>query len=732
MVAEHLRRCLSAEPRAIFPSMLDSSVAGVTEPAAVRNSPLPSQPRAAELSAAGRLVAISALCLFLEMALIRFINATVQVIAYFNNFVILATFLGMGFGALSARRWPRLFAQAPVMLAGCVTLLVALDRYASSREDQADLVAWTQGGGTMPLQLSSGVIVALVFCACFALFVPLGCELGQRLESFSDRLQAYGYDLLGSISGVLAFALVSWGRYPPWAWFALACTGLGALLWAADVKLHWRALLLVATVGLSIPASDGYYSPYYKIHLVAFGRAGSTRPTHYSVFVDKLRIQDAIDFNQDLSGTGLRAWLPYYTLPYKLRPAPAHVLVLGGGSGNDTVIALKSGAQRVTTVEVDPVLVDFGHVVHPQRPYADPRVRTINDDARAFLRRSDEKFDLIVMNALDSHKQLPGLSTLRLESYIYTVQAFEDVRRHMRDDSVFVVHLSSTRHWMGERLYWSLTKAFGREPTLLTTQGSPFASVAFVYAPTAVLEAARTANNGLLWGSAGFFRSAQAHTALATDDWPHLYLAQPRIPTLYYEVLAFVVLLTLFGMRALGTAGSHAGLLHFVLLGASFMLLETRAITQFALLFGSTWFVNAIVVSSILVVVYLGNALLRARVTLPKPLVYALLLGSLIGLYFLPLEAALPFGFGLRVLAAGAVIGVPVFAASLIFSDSFRSAPDASAAFGANLVGVVIGGALEYSSMQFGLKLLYLVAAGLYLAAWAAERVNLRSRLGRA
>jgi hypothetical protein len=350
-------------------------------------------------------------------------------------------------------------------------------------------------------------------------------------------------------------------------------------------------------------------------------------------------------------------------------------------------------------------------------------VRAITDDARAFLRRSDEKFDLIVMNALDSHKQLPGLSTLRLESYVYTVQAFEDVRRHMNDDSVFVVHLSSARDWMGERLYWSLTKAFGREPTLLTTRDSPYASVAFVYAPAAVLKSARAAANGLLWGSAAPYRSAQARTTLATDDWPHLYLAQPSIPTLYYEVLAFVMLLTLIGMRTLGTRANQVGLLHFVLLGASFMLLETRAITQFALLFGSTWLVNAIVVTSILMVVYLGNALLRARVTVPKQVVYALLLASLIGLYFLPLEAALPFSYGLRLLAAGAVIGVPVFAASLIFSDSFRRAPDASAAFGANLVGVVIGGALEYSSMQFGLKLLYLVAAALYVAAWVAERV---------
>jgi hypothetical protein len=117
----------------------------------------------------------------------------------------------------------------------------------------------------------------------------------------------------------------------------------------------------------------------------------------------------------------------------------------------------------------------------------------------------------------------------------------------------------------------------------------------------------------------------------------------------------------------------------------------------------------------------------RKESPLPKRVVYGALLASLIALYFVPLDAALPFNFALRLLAAGLVIGAPVFAASLIFSDSFRRAPDAAAAFGANLVGVVIGGALEYSSMQFGLKFLYLIAAAMYVAAWAAEHFSHRS-----
>jgi Spermine/spermidine synthase domain len=685
--------------------------------------PRPSPPTAAaDISPAARLLAISALCLFLEMALIRFINSTVQVIAYFNNFVILASFLGLGFGALWAKRSPRLFAHSPWLLALIVGMLVLFDRFLAATHDQADFVAWMQHPESVPLALPAGVVVVAVFVATFAVFVPLGCELGQRIDAFGDRLRAYGYDLLGSIAGVLVFALVSWGRYAPWVWFALASGLLGGLLWADGIRLRWRGLALLAAVALSASTASGYYSPYYKIEIASYFESSTNKLTHYSIFVDKNRIQDAIDFSRDLSRSSLGAWIPYYRLPYQLAPEPGRVLVLGGGSGNDTAIALASGAKRVTTVEIDPLLVDFGHELHPQRPYADARVRAVNDDARAFLRRGTEDYDLIVMNALDSHHQLPGLSTLRLESYIYTVQSFEDVRRHMHPGSVLVVHLGSTRPWMGERLYWTLTQAFGHEPTLVTTAGSPFESIAFVYAPTAVLDKARTTSSGLLWGKPDHMRSVREATTLATDDWPHLYLASPRIPDLYYQVLAFILVLSIVCFRAVGAARTRSDLLHFSLLGAAFMLLETRAITQFALLFGSTWLVNAIVVSSILVMIYLGNRLLQTEIVLPKTVVYCGLLASLVALYFVPLDALLPYNLGLRVLGAALVVGVPLFGASLVFSDSFRRAPDAAAAFGANLVGVVVGGALEYSSMQFGLKMLYPLAALIYLLAFLAER----------
>ena len=123
------------------------------------------------------------------------------------------------------------------------------------------------------------------------------------------------------------------------------------------------------------------------------------------IFVDKIRIQDALRFSEALSNnSNLGGWIPYYQLPYHFRK-PDTVLILGGGCGNDATIALSNGARKVDVVEIDPVILNLGYTLHPHKPYLDPRVRTINDDARSFLRKTQEKYDLIVMNALDSHLQ---------------------------------------------------------------------------------------------------------------------------------------------------------------------------------------------------------------------------------------------------------------------------------------------------------------------------------------
>jgi hypothetical protein len=192
----------------------------------------------------------------------------------------------------------------------------------------------------------------------------------------------------------------------------------------------------------------------------------------------------------------------------------------------------------------------------------------------------------------------------------------------------------------------------------------------------------------------------------------------------YIKVLGLIVLFAgavLFGsVRRLG----HSNHLHLCLLGAGFMLLETRSITQVALLFGTTWIVNAVVIGAILLVILAGNWVLWRRMRVPKTACYAGLLASLLVVYAVRLDFILEFPLVARLALTTLWIGAPIFFASLLFSHSFRDVRDTAAAFGANLLGVVLGGVLEYSSMALGLNALYLLALAIYALAWVTDRAE--------
>src|SRR5207249_2402495 len=81
----------------------------------------------------------------------------------------------------------------------------------------------------------------------------------------------------------------------------------------------------------------------------------------------------------------LRRIAQYYDLPHQLKSDAKRVLVVGAGTGNDVAAALRADAKDVTAVEIDPTILFLGERLHPERPYADSRVRIVNDDARTFL-----------------------------------------------------------------------------------------------------------------------------------------------------------------------------------------------------------------------------------------------------------------------------------------------------------------------------------------------------------
>ena len=207
----------------------------------------------------------------------------------------------------------------------------------------------------------------------------------------------------------------------------------------------------------------------------------------------------------------------------------------------------------------------------------------------------------------------------------------------------------------------------------------------------------------------------------ASDDWPFLYLRTPFIAPHYLAGLAFVFAIALLGIFGAARAGGttiRRFSPHFFVLGAAFLLLETRSLVSFSLLFGSTWLVNALAFFAILASVLLA-ILVNARWRIRRPeLLYGSLFVALAVAFALPPESLLIDPPWLRYLLAGAVAFAPVFLANLVFTYSFRDTRTADMAFASNLLGAMVGGALEYVALLSGYRALLLVVAVLYALAW--------------
>jgi hypothetical protein len=206
-----------------------------------------------------------------------------------------------------------------------------------------------------------------------------------------------------------------------------------------------------------------------------------------------------------------------------------------------------------------------------------------------------------------------------------------------------------------------------------------------------------------------------------TDDWPYIYLEKPSIPFLYFVLGAVLALLYLFGRRQLGGAGATGkwdrANWHFFFLGAGFMLLEVQNISKAAVVLGNTWVVNAVIISGVMVMILLANLIAAKFPKLPLPPVYALLVLSCIGLYFLDLSRFAFLPYATKSLVVGLLTSLPMLFSGIVFIRSFATANRKDAALGANLLGALVGGLLQTVTFVVGIKALLLIVALLYLAA---------------
>ena len=640
--------------------------------------------------------------LFVELLLIRWTGANIVYLSYFSNFVLLGSFLGIGVGFLRAGSRLNLFPFAPLAL----LLLVGFVLRYPVRIDRSGSELIYFGSAAHASGLATWVTLPIVFLAVATTMALIAEGVARTFVEF-EPLEAYRLDILGSILGIAAFALLAYFQAPPSIWAAVAALALAHAYGRTLTVLQLAAL--VAVVGLlqhETMSADARWSPYYKV------------TSTDSVLGETIHVNGIA--HQTMSSIETRRrFEPTYFKPYERKASAAldDVLVIGAGTGSDVAIALRAGAGHVDAVEIDSVIADLGRERHPNDPYSDPRVDLHVDDGRAFLERTDKQYDLILFALPDSLTLVSGQSSLRLESFLFTREALESARDHLKPDGLFGMYNYYREQWLIDRLAGTLEQAYGRPPCIDSVG---------MLGRFALLTATR--DPGSLRCSTPWRANGESPSP-ARDDYPFLYLKDRSIPDFYLLTIGLILLAALALVRLLGGAfGQMRSYLDLFFMGAAFLLLETKNVVQFALLFGTTWLVNALVFAGILVAVLAAVELAR-RVELPQPAVLYVALLAALGIAFaVPQDALLELDFVPRLGVAVLLAFTPIFFANLVFAQRFQDVGSSAVAFGANLLGAMVGGLLEYASLLTGYRPLLLLTALLYGFAFVFGRRHIGAR----
>lgn len=736
-----------------------------------------------------RLFLTSFALLFFELICIRWIPAHVRYLGYFSNFILLAAFLGIGLGILAGRRtwWLPPF---PLLLLALVAA-VARNRI-EVRLNSTQVLYYGAGEEIARREhyLVLPFVIILVVLAFIPLARPLGKLLGAlpRLQAYAIDI---GGSLAGIAAFFLmswfAWPPLVWFLVLGGALVVLADRDAvlpGATLFAFSLLIvfhlqqdtHWSPyykltltpalesgfVVNVNNAGQQTAVPQQFKEPFYhrvyelfpphEFERTLIIGAGSGSDTAVALAKGVPHI-DAVEIDPKILEFGRRL---HPDKPYDDPRVTAHV--------DDGRAFL-----RRTHTRYDLII------------FALPDSLTLTSGMSS-LRL--ESFLLTKEALADARDRLTEDGLLVLYNYYRYDWFIEKLAGMLREVFGTDPFVSSYGGWgkaavliSGPKLAHlnpALAKPYaevpGRDPNVIQVIGEGFyfpgastndtaARPPTDLAPDTVL--ASSAPHGLpptppihrLNRQDGAVRSAARVPPPATDDWPFLYMPERAFPRVYAGSLLLLGGIALAGVlifapRKRGNEewqGARRGArsrpllppasallprldLHMFLLGAAFMLLETKSIVTFGLLFGSTWRVNSLVFFAILVSV-LAAIVVSSKVQIRRPwLLYGVLAAALLVNWAVPPERLLLAVPALRYVVAATLAFLPVFLANVVFSRSFRDSEEADIAFASNLLGIMVGGALEYCALLYGYRALLLLALALYLGAAVAQR-GLHSRV---
>ena len=644
--------------------------------------------------------------LFLEVMLIRWLAANIRLLAYFTNITLIASFLGLSMGCLLGRKKRDLLPFWP----GFFTLLMGACWYFGQSNIQSDLrgqALWhvlQSTGSNWPVS----VVIVIFFILVLGSFIPMGQRLGRDLE-YLPPILAYSVNVGGSLAGVIVFAGFSYFAFSSYVWFGIFLAGM--FLLQKPWKFFRLSLIGASAVTMFIvyqlDAGAIRWSPYHKIQVTPIEIQGvSKERIGYQLFINRDFYQFIVNLipgiNSDPYWTMLR---DLYETPYKFTGCDK-AMIIGAGTGNDVSAALRTGVKHVDAIDIDPVILELGAELHPEKPYDDPRVTRHCMDARVFLRNSKSLYDVITIGFLDSQTLFSRMSNIRLDSFVYTKEAFEDIRKNLEPDGILACCFAVPRPWIAYRLQKLITTIFGVEPQVFRGTLDDL----FLLAVRKDGQPLKLPPNSSLVPT----HLLMEDVVLTTDNWPFFYMETNHLSTDYLQTLGILLgLCILFVLLIMDR--SRIGNPSMFFLGTGFLLLETLSITKLSLLYGATWIVSSTVIAFFLTAILLAN-LFTAKFSPQKLHAYYLMLFTMLCVNaFVPVKFFLLFDIPLRICLSTVMFCLPVFFAGIIFAVKFKRSEDIQIAFGMNTMGAVLGGFLEYMSLEFGFQALYIVIFIAYL-----------------
>ncbi len=681
------------------------------------------------------LIAVAAgLGLFLELSIIRIHSSYFQLFAYFKNLSLLSCFLGLGIGySFSKVKFYSLNWTFPIVALQVSFMYLLKDTPVTLFFQNPISEIWNMGQAPAIGFLHIFLIyffISIIFLLNAVAFVPLG-HLVAKLMYNCDTLKAYSYDLIGAIFGIVIFTLLSFIWTGPMVWLLISFTFLIYFQHYLNLNIKFNCLSLILLVLCLNTFNDSskmdLHSPYQNVSV----KFNNDQASPITVQSNNLWLQTPINLSNNFYQKINSGWHEFYIIPYiSTQKNFSKILIVGSGTGNDVATALRSTNAVIDAVEIDPLVADLGVKFHPEKPYSNKRVKLTINDARNFIKETQNKYDLIVYSLLDSHANLSSKGGVRLDSYVYTAESFYEAKKKIIDGGIVFLSFAISTEEMGNKIYKMLKMNFDSDPIILrrnnNTVEEDFSEGIYAFVASDNKINLNLTNTSFVESDLFKNKKFYEDVDISTDDWPFFYMSYRIYPVSYMILISviFVISLIFLSKQTKMSYGKFSFTSFF--LGVGFMLMETKGITELAKIYGSTWVVVSVVITAILFMAYLANLLIIKKVKISVNTIYFFLISALLISYLATFIDFYNYPTLLLKFFIPLILTFPVFFSGLAFSKELLSYGSTANALSCNILGAIVGGLLEYNSMYFGFKFLYLLAIFFYFFAYLTSNKSTR------